>query len=739
MSRETQTPQIPQVTDDNLLDVVRAIKEILEVREGRRGDDLDEMVTYRDLVSLGLVKKLANGGYGDNTGNTDTPVVVPTDDTNVPPAPTNLAVKAVYNIIVLTWTVPSYRNHGVTEIWRAKVDDLTKAAKIGDTAGTQFSDPPGGGGTYWYWVRNVSNAGVAGPYNSQAGTSATATASVEEVLKDVAVDIESSPLMRDLRSRVEGLEDGTFVPKYINDTVIRAEEIARESKTLVSRSSNNLAYVQQVMETANGLKAKYTLKLGVGNHIAGFGMAVEPNPVGTTTSAFIVAADKFAVAPPSIVQTTAPVSNLYTGMVWVDSSVTPNVTKYYTGSGWSTSQAYASLPFVIYTSPTVVNGRTIQPGVYMRGAFIEELQADKITAGSLSVGQYIQSQGYVAGSSGWKINANGTAEFNDVTVRGTVYATAGYLRGVEIQKADGTVILSSGSTLQSQIQAMPNLVRGTSLWSWSSPNFRYSSSPIAEDGTTLVIVSGNASPFSSPALSLTGGTYTVSFRASATQARVLRIDLYPDTLPESAVTLTPGWAFYQFTWTSSHADMGSCALRFFADATAGQIEIGDIKLEAGPSRTLWVPHRLDQVGVNNKVTSSNASTYIADLAVNTLQIAGSAVSVPLTDRRSTVVVGDNTSQQLAQATITLTYPGWVYALFSGSQFYGSGSKYSWTSLQIASAPAVVLGGQSVTTNIVVADAVYLGAGTHTVNVTWTGEDSNVSVGDRVLYVQGVMR
>ena len=755
MSRETQTPQIPQVTEENLLEVVRSLKEIMEVREGRRGDELDELVTYRDLVSLGIVKKLATGGYGDNTGVTDAPVIVPTGDSNVPPAPTNLSAKATYNVIALTWTVPSYRNHGVTEIWRAKVDDLTKAAKIGDTAGVHFSDPIADSGTYWYWVRNISMAAVAGPYNSQSGTSATAMASVADMLKDIAADIESSALMRDLRSRVEGLEDGTFVPKYINDVVIRADEIARESKTLVSRSNSSLAYVQQAMETVSGMRAKYTVKLGVGNHVAGFGMAVEPNSAGTTTSAFIIAANKFGVAPPSIVQATAPAANLFPGFVWVDSSVTPNVTKYWTGPGgvpaapplpaiaantWTTDQRAASAPFTIYTTPTTLpSGRVVGPGVYMNNAYIAELQVDKLAAGALSVGQYIQSQGYIPSSAGWKIGADGFAELSGVTVRGTMYATAGYMRGVEIQKADGTVILSSGSTLQSQIQAMPNLVRGTSLWSVSSPNFHHASSPITEDGTTLVITSGNATPFSSPAMALSGGTYTVSFRASATQARVLHVDLYPDTLPQSDVVLTPGWAFYQFTWTSSHADMGSCVLRFFADATAGQIEIGDIKLEAGPYRTLWVPHRLDQVGVNNKIASSNASTYIADLAVDTLQIAGNAVTVPLTDRRSTSIVGNNTSQQLASATITLDNPGWVYALFSASQFYGSGAKYSWTSLQIASSPAVVLGGLSVTTNIVVADAVYLGAGTHAVEVTWTGENSGVSVGDRVLYVQGVMR
>jgi hypothetical protein len=48
------------------------------------------------------------------------------------------------------------------------------------------------------------------------------------------------------------------------------------------------------------------------------------------------------------------------------------------------------------------------------------------------VGQHIESTGYVAGSAGWRINGDGTAEFSGVVVRGTVYATAGLIGGITI-------------------------------------------------------------------------------------------------------------------------------------------------------------------------------------------------------------------------------------------------------------------------------------------------------------------
>lgn len=73
----------------------------------------------------------------------------------------------------------------------------------------------------------------------------------------------------------------------------------------------------------------------------------------------------------------------------------------------------ASLPFVIQ------NGQ-----VYIRDAFIAD---GAIT--NAKIGQFIQSTNYVAGSQGWNINKNGSAEFSQVTVRGTVYANAGSFTG----------------------------------------------------------------------------------------------------------------------------------------------------------------------------------------------------------------------------------------------------------------------------------------------------------------------
>ena len=57
---------------------------------------------------------------------------------------------------------------------------------------------------------------------------------------------------------------------------------------------------------------------------------------------------------------------------------------------------------------------------------------DTITVGDSTHSGIIQSNGYVAGSTGWAIKSNGTAEFQNATVRGHIDATSGTLSSLDI-------------------------------------------------------------------------------------------------------------------------------------------------------------------------------------------------------------------------------------------------------------------------------------------------------------------
>lgn len=120
-------------------------------------------------------------------------------------------------------------------------------------------------------------------------------------------------------------------------------------------------------------------------------------------------------------------------------------------------------PFSVQTTSQTVNGQVIPAGVYMDAVYINNVTAlwarfgtlvadsiqatsisvTKLTGGNLAVGSWINSSNYVTGSTGWSINANGQAEFSQVTVRGTIISNAGTIGGITI---NGNGLNSGGFT-----------------------------------------------------------------------------------------------------------------------------------------------------------------------------------------------------------------------------------------------------------------------------------------------------
>ena len=175
-------------------------------------------------------------------------------------------------------------------------------------------------------------------------------------------------------------------------------------------------------------KLQYSVKLDVGGKVAGFGLY---NASGTP-SVFAIRADRFYISPPA------------------------------SGAGDATDDI---IPFTVQATATTINGVAVPAGVYITDAYIKNgtitnakignaqiddakvanMSVAKLTAGSMQVGAYIRSTSYTSGSAGFTIGADGFAEFNNVVVRGTVYATAGELQGIVIKDNSGNVIMSSGA------------------------------------------------------------------------------------------------------------------------------------------------------------------------------------------------------------------------------------------------------------------------------------------------------
>ncbi len=221
--------------------------------------------------------------------------------------------------------------------------------------------------------------------------------------------------------------------------------LSSQISTVSASAGANTTAIQQeattrASETGN-LFSKYTVKIDTNGYVSGFGLASTANNA-TPFSDFIIRADRFSISSPS-------------------------------GPGIS-----PVTPFIVTTSPQVIDGTTVPAGVYIDGAYIKggtikgsaieagtitgtkliDVSANKITGAALAATSYIESAAYIAGTQGWKIHANGTAEFAAASIRGQLTASQIDTRGLTIKDANGTVLFGSGYPLSySSITGTPSL------------------------------------------------------------------------------------------------------------------------------------------------------------------------------------------------------------------------------------------------------------------------------------------
>ena len=157
-------PSISPVKDPTVAAILRPMKESLEI--------LNSAISGDALPNGGLITSGFNPVITVTTGTTTG--YDPATDYTPPPAPTGLTISAGFTNILLSWNDPnisgSFLNYAYAEIWRSVDNVLGHAVLIGSTVAAVYADPVGTAKTYYYWLRYVSQANVAGPYNSATGT-----------------------------------------------------------------------------------------------------------------------------------------------------------------------------------------------------------------------------------------------------------------------------------------------------------------------------------------------------------------------------------------------------------------------------------------------------------------------------------------------------------------------------------------------------------------------------------------
>jgi predicted phage tail protein len=183
----------------------------------------------------------------------------------------------------------------------------------------------------------------------------------------------------------------------VNEALANETEARVTSEEALSaRIGENSAALDQKLDSwanVNGVGSMYTMKLGLKYNGQEYnsGMALQLTAQGSNVvSQVLFIADRFAI-----------IRNAASGDY--------------------------TLPFVVQNDQVFMNNALIQDG--------------SIT--NAKIGNVIQSNNYIAGEQGWMIDKNGGSEFQNTTIRGTIYATDGIFKGtIEAQSFIGDIAVA---------------------------------------------------------------------------------------------------------------------------------------------------------------------------------------------------------------------------------------------------------------------------------------------------------
>lgn len=318
--------------------------------------------------------------------------------TTPPPALTSLTTSSIVFAIGLKWGFPvGATDTERTEIWYGPTADLSRAIKLGDFAYPQDSHQINGlsaGARFYFWGRLVDRSGNIGPWYP-VGAGVVGESSTDQTKYDeyFSGKITESALGGDLLTAIEGINPdmagsaeifagdntrfaGVWSQLYATQSGDMA--LAKRVDTVQATVNDTTAIVQQTSQSLVDLdgrvSATYTVRAQITSagqiYMAGMGVGVEQQVDGSYQSQILMQADRFAVI------------NVANG----------NVTS----------------PFVIQ------GGQTFISQALIGNAWINNAMIANAAVTNAKISGTIQSDDYVAGQTGWRINkaSGGGFEFN---------------------------------------------------------------------------------------------------------------------------------------------------------------------------------------------------------------------------------------------------------------------------------------------------------------------------------------
>ncbi|ANC42965.1 host specificity protein J [Pandoraea pnomenusa] len=313
------------------------------------------------------------------------PETVLSGKTSPPPTVTSLLATGIVFGIQINWGFPTGPlDVERTEVWYSQTDDRASAIKLADFAFPQNTHTMMGlaaGATFFFWARLIDKSGNVGSwYPATNGVMGQASANADDILEYLNGKIGETQLSQDLLEAIAtiqppfaGSEEDYAGSVNIYAGILSVQSliqdgdraVAQQVTTLQATVGENTALVQtnaQALASLDGkVSASYQMKVGVTSggkyYGAGIGIGVS-NETGPVQSQILFLADRFAFL--------------------------------------NTANDQVSTPFVIQ------NGQTFISQAFIGNGWITNAM----------IGDYIQSNNYQAGVSGWRLDKSGTLYMN---------------------------------------------------------------------------------------------------------------------------------------------------------------------------------------------------------------------------------------------------------------------------------------------------------------------------------------
>lgn len=247
-----------------------------------------------------------------------------------------------------------------------------------------------------------------------------------------------------------------------NDKINKSN--ARITEVEKTQASDKIAFAQQITQTkaelngniasvsqqskaevdalGNKINSQWAVTANANGVVGGISLMADAN---TKTSSIIFNADKIAITNGSNASTAKVPFIIADNTTWINSAMIRNA-----------SIGTAQIADAAINNAKIAN-LSVNTAKIVDGS-ITSAKIGNAQIGSAQIAQQIQSDTWNGSNAGWMINKNGTANFQNVTVRGRIEGDSGYFRGditgangtfsgtVRAEKIEGDVMVAEGDT-----------------------------------------------------------------------------------------------------------------------------------------------------------------------------------------------------------------------------------------------------------------------------------------------------